>query len=261
MNTNMSEETILQKQSYLGNRFEFKYQLNPKDAIIIERYIRTVGLIPDRYSQKGGYLVNSFYFDTPMSGDYRDKDGSFLIRKKMRARTYSQTWSEDPDDIWLEIKKKRNMNIKKSRVQINRNIWHDIIDKRWFDSKAISLPNAHEKDQHIFEEFMYFYRRQLYSPSMIVKYKRSAYLSTFTNPVRITFDQNVVACRATDPCGEKMMMPVTQNMVIMEVKFNHKLPWWFSELITRFDIQRDDFSKYRNSVAMLRGYYRIPISR
>ena len=252
----------IQKNSFLGERFEFKYIMDPETAIRVQSYIESFGLHEDAYNKRGSYLVNSYYFDTPTYGDYRDKDGSFLIRKKMRARTYVPNWSQNPEDVWLEIKKKHNMNIKKRRAKINGDIWQSLISNdAHYDVSELSATIPDEKDREGFEEFMYFFRLQLYRPSVIVKYDRTAFLSSFTSPVRITFDRNVVTCRADDPRGEEMMIPVTENIVIMEVKFNQKLPWWFRTLIERFDLRRDDFSKYRNSVAMLRGHYQIEISK
>jgi len=249
---------ISDEKSFLGDRFEFKYILDSVTAIRIEKYIRSIGMTPDTYSKGKPYLVNSLYFDTPTLSDYRDKDGSFLIRKKLRARSYIQKWSDEPENIWLEIKKKRNMNISKSRVHVTRDIWNLL-----YNNKKIPIDDLllSDKDNKALKEFVYLFKRHLYGPHVIIKYGRTAYMSDFMSPVRITFDANVVACRADTANGEKMMIPVTKNKVIMEVKYTHKLPWWFSKMITHFDIQRDDFSKYRNSVAMLRGYNRIQINK
>lgn len=255
----VSEKPSVEQKSFLGDRFEFKYILDVRTAIEIERYLRTVGLVPDGHSHNGAYTVNSFYFDTPTIGDYREKDGSFLIRKKLRARTYADTWSENPEDIWLEIKKKRNMNIKKSRMKINRTVWESLLGK--MPLNTFDGIDANIYASPVFREFLYFYKRQLYRPSVIVKYKRMAYMADFLSPIRITFDKDVVACLASDPAYERHMTSVSRDRVIMEVKFSNQLPWWFTHALSRFDIQRDDFSKYRNSLAMIRGYGRIPVDK
>lgn len=252
-------DKVFTQQSYIGNRFEFKYILDPIKALRIEEFLHKRGFDVDVNSRDGSYLVNSFYFDTPTMGDYRDKDGSFLIRKKMRARIYTNSWADNPEHIWLEIKKKRNMNIEKVRVKVPSDVWASLRDglpiqntKSLFEDKG---------EQNKFDEFLFYYKRQLYRPSVIVKYERMAYLFNFTHPIRITFDRNIYTCRADDKTGEKKMLSVSNNSVIMELKFNNKLPWWFTDMVEQFDLRRDDFSKYRNSVAMFRGIHRIPISK
>lgn len=245
-------------KSFLANRFEFKYILSPRQAIEVEEYLKKVGLVPDSHSKSGPYRVNSFYFDTPTMDDYRDKDGSFLIRKKMRARTYSEHWHNGPERVWLEVKKKRNMNIKKTRVEISPLLWNNILHRN-VDISAFT--STDEQQMAAFQEFIYYYQRQLYRPSVIVKYERTAYMAEFLGPVRITFDNHVTACRADHPMFEKHTRSVSGNQVIMEVKFNGKLPWWFKEMVARFDLRRNDFSKYRNAVAIIRGLDRIPISK
>ncbi len=246
-------------KTFLGERFEFKYILDNVTAIKIERFLKKIGLVNDVYSKDTPYLVNSLYFDTPTLSDYRDKDGSHLFRKKIRARTYEKKWysNDGVKNVWLEIKKKRNMNIKKSRIHITNGVWRNIIkDNIINDVKFDNLSN-----QNNFEEFKFLYKRGLYSPHVIIKYKRMAYMYDFLSPVRITFDSDIRACFVGDFLCEENMMSVAGNRVIMEVKYTGKLPWWFNYLITQFNISRDDFSKYRNSVAMLRGHKLIPISK
>ena len=96
-------------------------------------------------------------------------------------------------------------------------------------------------------------------PYVVVRYDRIAYLANFLSLVRITFDKNIQTCFARDNLAEKFMISVARDRVIMEVKYNGKVPWWFTEIITRFNLERTDFSKYRNSVAVLRGHYQIPV--
>ena len=250
----------MESKSYIGNRFEFKYRLDPAKAHAMECFIQQVGLIPDEYSEKhGSYLVNSYYFDTPTLGDYREKDASILTRKKMRARTYANMWNENPEHIWLEIKKKNNMYIKKTRVEIDAKSM-TMLKEGQTQSLGSHLQHT-DQERAILDEFLYHYRRQLYRPSVIIKYQRSAYMTRFTEPVRVTFDKNIEACGTTFEREERMMRDISRGKIIMEVKFAQKLPWWFSDLLSRFDIRRDDFSKYRNAIATLRGYQHIPIDK
>lgn len=250
------------QKSFLGKRFEFKYFLNPSDAKAIEHYLaKRTKFEPDTYSQHGGYFVNSLYFDTPLMSDYRDKDGSFLVRKKLRARMYEDRWHEGLDRVWLEVKHKHNMNIKKTRSGIAGSAWNEFITTNDPHTllNYINHPETDKPDD--LAHFAECHIRQFYRPTTVVRYRRIAYLADFTSPVRITFDYDVQTCRFEDAGNAENLIPVSHQAVIMEVKFNDKLPWWFGDLLSRFDIRRTDFSKYRNSVAVMRGIQRIPINK
>lgn len=250
------------QQSYIGKRFEFKYFLDPIQAKKVEVFLLThARLTPDENSKNGAYYVNSLYFDTPFMDDYADKDGSLLVRKKVRARMYNDCWHENLKNVWLEVKHKKNMNIKKTRAKISGDMWKSFI--RTNDPHVLLFPSDTEsqKETNDLRNFAHTHIRQSYLPSTVVRYKRKAYLANFTSLVRITFDYDIEACRFENASNSNNLVPVSHQAVIMEVKFNDKLPWWFSHMLTQFNLQRTDFSKYRNSVAVLRGVQRISISK
>lgn len=250
------------QQSFIGKRFEFKYFLDPATAKAIERYLqqRTKFQL-DLFSKNGGYFVNSLYFDTPHMSDYREKDGSFLIRKKMRARMYEAAWHDQHDRVWLEVKHKRNMNIKKARSSISGEVWNDFIANNDPHTLLSNVNDPKTDKPADLTHFAHCHIRQFYKPVAVVRYRRLAYLADFTSLVRITFDYDIQTCRFTDAGQAHNLIPVSHGAVIMEVKFNDKLPWWFTDLLQRFDIRRTDFSKYRNSLAVMRGVQRIPINK
>ena len=250
------------QQSYVGKRFEFKYFLSIAEAKSIECYlIKRAKLNPDFFSQSGDYFVNSLYFDTPHMSDYREKDGSFLIRKKLRARMYESSWNNGHERVWLEVKHKHNMNIRKTRSSISGHVWNKFITE---NNPTVLLENledpATDKPEHL-AHFAHCHLRQFYKPVAVVRYRRLAYLANFTSLVRITFDHDIQTCRFEDYHNSENLLPVSHQAVIMEVKFNNKLPWWFTDLLQHFDLRRTDFSKYRNSVAVMRGIQRIPINK
>jgi hypothetical protein len=209
--------------------------------------------------QKGPYTVNSLYLDTPELDDYRDKDGSLLIRKKMRVRMYENEWRDDLSRVWFEIKRKHNMNVAKRRVAVPGGVW------RTFSRSGSVLPLLHSLDepeqQRALDEFAYHYTRERYRPHVVVRYQRRAYLDTFLSTVRVTFDRAIEVRPHGAAYGDTFYMPVSQNLTVMEVKYNAKIPWYLTRALTQFDLQRTDFSKYRNAVAVLRGNYRIPIPK
>lgn len=250
------------QQSYIGKRFEFKYILSPIEAKKVEAFLLTSAkLSHDPHSKNGGYYVNSLYFDTPFMNDYMEKDGSLLIRKKVRARMYDACWHKNLENVWLEVKHKRNMNIKKTRAKISGDTWKSFITHNDPHVLLKTAKQAETKNKEDIQNFAHTHIRQSYLPSTVVRYKRKAYLANFTSLVRITFDYEIETCRFENASCPHNLVPVSHQAVIMEVKFNEKLPWWFAHMLTQFNLQRTDFSKYRNSVAILRGTQRIPISK
>ncbi|MFT7507212.1 MAG: hypothetical protein ACI92I_000355 [Acidimicrobiales bacterium] len=250
------------QQSYIGKRFEFKYFLNPIEAKKVEAFLLThARLTPDENSKNGAYFVNSLYFDTPFMGDYMEKDGSILVRKKVRARMYDDCWHDNLKGVWLEVKHKRNMNIKKTRARISGDTWKSFITHNDPHTLLTTAKADSQENKDDIQNFAHTHIRQSYSPSTVVRYKRKAYLANFTSLVRITFDYDIEACRFENASHPHNLVPVSHQAVIMEVKFNDKLPWWFTHMLAQFDLRRTDFSKYRNSVAVLRGIQRIPISK
>ncbi len=249
----------LEQESYLGNRYEFKYILEPALAYRLQHYIEKVGLTLDDNSKHGPYIVNSLYFETPFLDDYYDKDASLLVRKKMRARMYSESWKGDLDAVWLEIKKKRNFQISKERMKITGENWKS------FKISQSPLPltrvSGNDEYNRFLNRFTYLFIKGRYKPHIIVKYRRMAYLGKFTSKIRITFDTDIKTCFANDAMQDDFMTPVHFGSTVMEVKFNDKLPWWFTKAVEMFDIHRFDFSKYTRSVVTLRNSYRIPVSR
>lgn len=245
--------------SFLADRFEFKYVLDRTTAIALERYFQTIGLVPDDNSREGSYTVNSLYYDSKHLDDYRDKDGSLLIRKKMRARMYSDFWDENFSTVWMEIKHKRNMVIFKRRAGIPKADWQLFMEHGL--PHELTKSGANEHDRGVLSEFAYLYIKEQYRPHVIVKYSRRAYLAKFLSSVRITFDKDIQTCWYGDRFNESFMIPVYQDKVVMEVKYKGKLPWWFTLAITKFELRRSDFSKYNNSVAKLREHYRMPVNK
>lgn len=257
----MSAPSILpEPHSYLGKRLEFKYPMSLAQAAEIERYLIRIGMRPDGYAGIGPYLVNSIYFDTPHLSDYRDKDASLLARRKVRARMYEKEWHDRHERVWLEVKRKRNMSITKMRTTIEGGLWNQFFATN--DARILTpLDPTNTKEKADCEHFAFVHMRHLYRPHVAICYRRQAYIDRFVSTVRITFDTDISAHLIKGSTVETQGVPVLPHQAIMEVKFNHHMPWWFTELVNRYQLERSDFSKYRNGAAMLRGLYRIPVPR
>ncbi len=249
-----------EQKSYLGKRFEFKYVLDREMAIRVEDYVQKIGLDLDPYSCRGFYRVNSLYFETRAFHDYFEKDSSLSTRKKMRARIYQDSWLDPLSNVNLEIKRKHNSTIDKKRIAISGEDWRRLVNHQ-FSPFHMSGIRVRDEDREAFHEFVYLYVKQGYRPYAVVSYLRRAYITDFTSPIRLTFDKDIQACRAADIRKENMMIPITASEVVLEVKFNHKLPWWFTDMIQKFNLSRTDFSKYVISAEAMNRLMSIPINK
>ena len=252
--------------SFLSQRYEFKYVMNPELAERVESYIAGLGLSLDSNSTDGPYIVNSLYLETPFLDDFQDKEASLLIRKKMRIRIYEKMWNTSLKRVWLEIKNKRNFHIYKERTGLPG----EGVSRFLHANDVFALLDSESRgvvdNQSVLKKFAYICAKDRYQPHVVVQYLRTAYLDTFASKVRVTFDKNLVCGFAEESLlGHTASVPVvyndTINTVIMEVKFNGTLPWWFRTMIDVFDLHRVDFSKYNHSVTMLRNLHGIPVSK
>lgn len=246
------------RESNIPKRYEFKYILSRVEAMQIEDYLDKLGIEKDSNSKDGFYTVKSIYFDTHLLDDYWNKEAALIKRKKMRARIYKESFDGELGQVWLEIKKKYNMTVHKERVKLSENEWKDFMSgKLIYDfNRGKTLA---DKEKSILDEFLYFFVKQNYRPHTIVKYKRKAYIDTLDSPIRLTLDKEIEAGRVEDK--GKVMIPVARDKVIMEIKFNKLLPWWFKRMIEQFDLNRMDFSKYNIGVDVIRNHYGILIHK
>jgi hypothetical protein len=87
----------------------------------------------------------------------------------------------------------------------------------------------------------------------LIRYCRQAFCSRYEDYVRITFDSRLAYQRRDVPelVPDSRWTPVEAlngDIVLMEVKFKNRSPLWVAELIRRFGLVSQGFSKYRASM-------------
>ncbi len=252
------------KETYLRKRLEFKFNLDPVQAVQIESYLNAVGLVlDDEHARPDGYYdVTSLYFDTPHYDDYYAKEGGFLRRKKLRARIYGSDFNAPNQTVWLEIKKKHDMGIEKERIKLTPEEWKKFSDGDLFHFlKPVGVESGDGARHKALREFMYFFVRGNYRPVAVVRYERRAYVSPFLSTVRVTIDRNVEAARVDGYGQGSRMARVAPNRTVLEVKFVGKIPWWFKRMAETFSLERSTFSKYTRSIDAIRGELRVPLPK
>jgi len=227
-------------------RLEFKYVLDPVTYMRVRDFIDSIGLEHDRNVSSNPYFVTSLYFDSVGLDDYYDKAGGFIKRKKVRVRVYSSEFNNNVDEIHFEIKNKDDMFVSKDRIGIKGRKWDDIVSGGFTGLSA---------------DFDYYISNEGRIPTVIVRYEREAFDSWFYGRVRLTFDKNIEAINPTLVGINKQwynIVPFSENMIVMEVKFGSKLPWWFSFMVKKFDLQRTAFSKYSKGIDAIYHYDPLP---
>jgi hypothetical protein len=201
-------------------RHELKYEVNLLEYQVAQKKLSTI-LPPDPHMQGAGcYNVRSLYFDDVNNSSLSDKEAGVYKRKKYRMRIYNQ----QDDFIKFERKTRVGAYMLKESTRITREQADRIINCDFeFLAKA---------DNKLLREFYWETRCNLMRPVVIVEYNREAYIHQ-VGTVRITFDTQLRTslgykqffCR--DYCS---MRALTQQDIILEVKYNEVLPGYISGL-------------------------------
>lgn len=226
-------------------RFEFKYPLDTRlaDKILISLldYMRW-----DPYSHEGNdyvYTVSSLYYDSPGYYCYLDKLAGLRNRHKLRLRFYEDEVDEDTR-VFLEIKRKRDMVTIKDRVPLSGAKTYPLIEQ----GKTEMLEDFTEKERDIIEEFIYHKTLNCMEPTIMVAYKRRALETDMGLKFRVTFDSDLRTSPATWLNNKAYQIASESNTTIMEVKFNEVMPAWFFDVVQKYQLTRDAFSKYATSL-------------
>lgn len=237
------------------SRFEFKYLLNPIQALKVRHTVSRLAK-PDPHAGKDGwYTVTSLYYDTPALTDYYEKSGGYLERKKLRVRIYKPSLETDMP-VWLELKKKYDMAFQKTRILLTPQDWGDFQERRF--ARLLSRERSLE-DQATLEECAWYILREGRRPMFFVRYKRYPFLveDHGNHPIRITLDEHIETRASTSLTAPAHPTRVREGMVL-EVKFNDHMPPWFGALVRNLNLQRTTFSKYSRSIDMLNKFNPLP---
>lgn len=83
-------------------------------------------------------------------------------------------------------------------------------------------------------------------PKVYIAYQRRAFFGSDNPEFRLTFDKNIISRRDDISLeygvfGERIIEP---DEMIMEVKYNERMPLWFIEILRNHNLQKTSFSKY-----------------
>lgn len=211
-------------------RHEYKYLINYQEMLLLRKQLNEL-LVPDRSSD--GYLVRSLYFDSVDDTDYYDKLGGEYLRKKIRLRIYDINTNK----VKLEIKQKADYHQLKESLIITKKDALELINGNY----QILLSYDEELAKRIYT----IMQTGCYRPKVIIEYQRIAYITSTTT--RITFDFNIKKSDnindffETDP---NYLRVTSLPNVVLEVKFDRFLEPYISNILNKYIVNNQSFSKY-----------------
>lgn len=226
-------------------RFEFKYLLDfdqfQRISVRLKQYVSLDGFA--RSSSRGFYEVISLYYDSPKFYYYFEKIDGAPNRKKIRLRTYKVD-NSFVDNVFFEIKRKRDAVILKDRILMDKYAYNSFIQNHSFEPVGVADGN----NQNIIEEYNIERFTKCLEPKVLVSYIRQPYIGTFNKNFRVTFDYNIKASECDNLFETNFNKDVLSDKVVMEIKFNGRLPYYIREIITMYNLERIPYSKYCNSL-------------
>lgn len=231
-----------------SKRFERKYVIDFLTYSGILKDIKPFFEFDKNGDKNGCYIVSSLYYDSSDFRFYREKVDGEKIRSKLRLRTYKSLSGKDllaKDKIFLEIKKRDNLNVCKKKI-----LMFEEGAKRFIDSPILDKKLFDKDKQNALAEAVYLKKLYDIKPAVIVSYVRQAFVNKFGPKVRITFDSGVkyrnIDLNLCDVgCRNYILDP---RFIIMELKYNEILPVWVSNIVCKHGLFLRTFGKYCGAV-------------
>ena len=222
------------------NRFEFKYVVPTGVALEFARDLEGYTQ-PDPHSGPGGYPVHSVYWDSRGLTFFWEKIDGEKYRRKLRFRHY-----QGSDDLFVEIKQRVDRTVQKRRVRLPIGRAAALFGGGDIDPRLES-----EVDDSVLMEALFLCRYHGLRPTMAVAYRREAFFGTFESDLRITFDRrlqydsNAADLHRRFETGKYALDP---GLVVIEIKFDNRVPLWLTRLVCRHRLALERFSKYCRAV-------------
>ena len=215
----------------MAKRHEEKYLIDYREYLLLKDKAMQV-LTPDSNGDMGHYLISSLYYDDPMDTALLEKQDGLSVHTKFRVRTYDYR----RDFVRLERKVKQGVITQKLSGRIDAG-QIPLLGRSDWDIEQLK-DNAYDLAAQM--------RAALMLPSVIVQYKRDAFLFPGTD-LRLTFDSDI---RAISPDVQALFDPdcagipaLDGNTVIMEIKYGQYIPSFIRKL-TNVPCQQLSVSKY-----------------
>ncbi len=215
-------------------RIETKYMVSKTDLQDLIEDLKDY-LVEDDYPTS---TISNIYFDTEDFQLIQDSLQDQHKKEKIRMRTYLAQPSAD-SPVFLEIKSKDDTGVgHKHRVLAQSDTITQLITKGWGGNLI--------KDSFLVAEVQKL--RQRYSealkPRIYISYDRFSLKEK--KKIRVTLDQNLIY-RDKQVClfADKKGLPLLEDdLVIMEIKAPGDKPQWLQDILDKYGLVEQKFSKY-----------------
>lgn len=213
-------------------RIELKYYVSYPDYLNLSKKLSMI-MKKDQHDIDKGYFIRSLYFDTINNKAFYEKMEGIEERKKYRLRIYD---TKDKN-VKFEIKKRINNQMLKETAVITKEDALEIQSQNYDVLIRYNNPILNK----IYCEF----KQEKFIPVVIVDYLRDAYVYDLNN-IRITFDKSLKSDVSNLNLFENNISGplLNENVVIMEIKYNHFLPEHIKKTLQISRFERDAISKY-----------------
>jgi SPX domain protein involved in polyphosphate accumulation len=225
-------------------RYERKYVVTEAAADAIRRFV-TSYLDRDIYmAGKGptGYRIHSLYFDTPGYALYRQTMEGHKNRYKLRIRFYDEL---PHSPAFLEVKRRTTETIHKLRAAVSKSAAEKLLGGTRL--KVADLLSTNEASVRALDEFCDRREKMRLEGAAYVCYQREAYVSRAAESLRVTFDRQIVGQTYHSDCSlalPEQKAVIEPKGVVLELKYNGRIPHWMHDLVGSFRLDRTPFSKY-----------------
>ena len=203
--------------STLPLRHELKYFINERQYFVLSGILDAVLNRDPNGDEYNEYHIRSLYFDTIYNSALYDKYNGVQNRDKYRIRIYN--FSDKV--IKLECKTKVGSLISKRSISIPKLLCEQLMagDPSGLETTRSGLLNDMFREMTV----------NLLRPVVLVDYVREAYLHP-AEEVRITFDKQL----RTGLLSKELFDAFDNNVIILEVKYNHALPTYIRDLLSSY---------------------------
>ena len=225
------------------DRYELKYVIT-HDQYNLMRTALSDYMVPDAEGDEHGrYVITSLYFDSQDYKAYWDKIEGHRFRRKVRVRVYGNQPVLAETTCFVEIKQRINKTLQKRRILLP----YETAIALCATGEATIADS--EADQAVIDEIRYLHHTLQLQPACIVSYQRLAYNGDEFDPgLRVTFDSvlqgrtHSLSLLTSEQSENQYVLP--PNIYILEVKANHRVPNWLTELVNTYHCQLRRVSKY-----------------
>jgi len=245
----------IQKYQKYFNRFELKYQISLQERDNLLSFIRPFMRLDPYVQNNYNYEVRSLYYDSNFRHSVNEKRDGIGVRRKLRIRYYPDYSRDNREFVFIEIKKKINENVAKSRIHVKLEDALYILDSNHPIANAF-YNNASTQDRNTLKEIWFLYKKYNLKPVCVVSYMRQPFLSKIEKTFRLTFDTNVMVRNYNFDLnfGDSSKYIIPRNICIMEVKFNNFIPNWAIKIIQKNNCIQYKISKFASGLERTKDY-------